>query len=221
MGVIALSALLVAGTGFYLFSRTFPNYRPGQKKLQADLEKLMLEVDSITVDLIPINVKELEALSTTQVQHSAKTRVTKIAKGAFVSIFEEAIFKYAFRQYSSGKKDNVLLALSHKRRYAFLTKNKKTQVVIDDQVLGQLDQEASVLYGAKSKKPIAWIDKSKNEKWSVYIKDREVASMNIIQATNEKGLSKRVFEYVVNGLSAEELAIIMVLVINELVFLAN
>lgn len=221
MGVIALSALLVAGTGFYLFSRAFPNYRPGQKKLQVDLEKLMQELDSVTVELIPLNVKELEALSTTQVQHSAKTRVTKIAKGAFVSIFEEGVFKYAFRRYASGKKDNVLLAVTKKRRYAFLTKNKKTQVVVDDQVLGRLDQEASVIYGAKSKKPIARIDKSSAEKWSIHIKGREVASMNVIKDIQQKGLSKRVFEYVVDGLSTEEQVVIMVLVINELVFLAN
>lgn len=217
MGVIALSALLLAGTGFFIFSRAFPNYRPGQKKLQADLGKLMQELDSITIDLVPIDVKELEALSTKQVQYNARTRVTKNVKGAFVSIFEEGIFKYAYRQYASGKKDNVLLALSREHQFAFLTKNKKTQVVVDDQVVGQLDQQESILYGAKSKKPIAHIDKSYAEQWSIKINDREVASMNVITEVRDKGLSERVFDYVVNGISAEEQAIIMVLIINELV----
>lgn len=221
MGVIALSALLVAGTGFFIFSRAFPNYRPGQKKLQADLEKLMQELDSITIDLVPIDVKELEALSTSQVQYNARTRVTKNVKGAFVTIFEEGIFKYAYRQYASGKKDNVLLALTKKHQFAFLTKSNKTQVVVDDQVVGQLDQAGSTLYGAKSKKPIAKIDKNRAAQWSIEINGREVASMNVIKEIREKGLSERVFEYVVNGISAEEQAIIMVLVINELVQLVR
>lgn len=221
MGVIALSALLVAGTGFFIFSRAFPNYRPGQKKLQADLDKLMQELDSITIDLVPVDVKELEALSTTQLQYSARTRITKNVKGAFVTIFEEGIFKYAYRQYASGKKDNVLLALTKKHQFAFLTKSNKTQVVVDDQVLGQLDQAGSILYGAKSKQPIAKIDKSRAEQWSIEINGREVASMNVIKEIREKGLSERVFEYVVNGISAEEQAIIMVLVISELVQLVR
>ncbi|HKK76543.1 MAG TPA: hypothetical protein VJ953_15820 [Saprospiraceae bacterium] len=220
MGVIALSALLLAGTGFFIFSRAFPNYRPGQKKLQADLKKLMQELDTITIDMVPIDVKELEALSTSQVQYNARTRVTKNVKGAFVSIFEEGIFKYAYRQYASGKKDNVLLAMTHNHQFAFLTKSNKTQVVVDEQVVGQLDQQAGILYGAKSKQPIAQIDKTKAEQWSIKINEREVASMNVIKEVREKGLSERVFDYVVNGISAEEQAIIMVLIINELVQLA-
>lgn len=220
MGVIALSALLLAGTGFFIFSRAFPNYRPGQKKLQADLKKLMQELESIPLDLVPLDVKELEALSTSQVHYNARTRVTKNVKGAFVSIFEEGHFKYAYRQYASGKKDNILLATTHKHQYAFLTKSNKTQVVVDEQVVGQLDQESSILYGAKSQKPIAHIDKSKSGQWSIVINGRDVASMNVLQEVRTKGLHERVFEYVVNGISAEEQAIIMVLTINELVQLA-
>lgn len=220
MGVIALSALLVAGTGFYIFAKAFPNYQPGQKKIQADLKKLMLEVDSILVDLIPINVKELEALSTSQVENTSKGRGTKNAKGAFVSIFEEAVFKYAYRAYASKKKDSILIAHTKKRRYTFMAKGHQVRIVIDDQVLGNFDTKTGILSGANTKKNMAMLDKSRPDQWMIKIKNREVASMNRLELT-DKGLSKRVFEYVVDGISVEEQAIIMAITIYELVTLAN
>lgn len=220
MGVIALSALLLTGTGFFLFARAFPNYRPGQKKLQADLKRLMAELDSIAIELLPINVKELEALSTLQKEYSNRGGVTRKVKGAFVSIFEEGIFKYAYRQYGSGAKDHVLLALTQGHRFAFLTKNHLSQVVVDEQPLGQLNQQEGVLYGTRSKQPIARINKANDSQWSIEIQGREVASMNVIRQVRDKGLSERVFDYVVNGLSAEEVAVVLALTINELVHLA-
>ena len=68
-----------------IFSRAFPNYKPGMKKLQADLKALLAELDTIQVELIPLNVKELEGFSTRQIEQSARKRFTKTMKGAFVS----------------------------------------------------------------------------------------------------------------------------------------
>ncbi|GAB5552467.1 MAG: hypothetical protein Sapg2KO_20580 [Saprospiraceae bacterium] len=220
MGVIALSALLVAGTGFFLFAKALPNRAPGQKKLQADLTKLIAEVDGIDVELIPINVKELEALSTSQVESNAKSR-SKISKGAFISIFEEVIFKYAYRSYASKKKDSVLVAKTLKRRYTFMTKGDHVRMIVDDQVLGDYDLQTNNLNGAKSKKKIASLEKYRPEQWMLKIKNRDVASMNALEVTDDKGLSKRVFEYVVDGISPEEKAVIVAITIYELVTLRH
>ena len=221
MGVVTLSALLVAGAGFYLFSKAFPNYQPGMKKLQADLKKLMADLDTILVELIPLSTKELEALSTKQVSYSSKKRITKNSKGAFVTIFEEAAFKYAAREYASKKKDSVIIAKTYKRQYSFLNKGKKVQIVIDEQILGSYDPEIGILTGNRSKKPIAELDRSKPEQYSLRIKGKEMASMLRLEATADKGLSKRVFEYVVDNLTPEQQAIIEALTIYELVSMSN
>lgn len=220
MGVIALSALLVAGTGFFLFAKALPNRAPGQKKLQADLTKLIAEVDGIGVELIPINVKELEALSTSQVEANARSR-SKVAKGAFISIFEEPVFKYAYRNYASKKRDSVLVAKTLKRQYTFMTKGDNVRIIVDDQVLGDYDLQTNNLNGAKTKKKIAALEKFRPDQWMLKVKSREVASMNRLELSTEKGLSKRVFEYVVDGISPEEQAVIMAISIYEMVTLAN
>lgn len=220
MGVIALSALLVAGTGFFLFAKALPGRAPGQKKLQADLTKLIAEVDGIQAELIPINVKELEALSTSQIETNSKSR-SKIAKGAFISIFEEAIFKYAYRVYSSKKKDSVLVAKTLKRQYTFMTKGDQVRMIVDGQILGDYDTQTNNLNGAKTKKKMAALEKFRPEQWMLKVKNKEVASMNRLEISGEKGLSKRVFEYVVDGISPEEQAVVMAISIYELVTLAH
>ena len=220
MGVIALSALLVAGTGFFLFAKALPNRAPGQKKLQADLTKLIAEVDGIDVELIPINIKELEALSTSQLAANTRSR-SKVANGVFISIFEEPVFKYAYRAYAAKKKDSVLVAKTLKRQYTFMTKGDHVRIIVDDQVLGDYDLQTNNLNGPKTKNKIAALEKFRPEQWMLKIKNREVASMNRLELSTEKGLSKRVFEYVVDGISPEEQAVIMALTIYELVTLAN
>jgi hypothetical protein len=147
--------------------------------------------------------------------------VTKNAKGAFVSIFEEVVFKYAYRSYASKKKDSIILAHTYTRRYTFMAKGHQVRMVIDDQVLGNFDTKTGILSGANTKKNIAMLDKSRPDRWMVKIKNREVASMNRLELITDKGLSKRVFEYVVDGISMEEQAIIMAITIHELVTLAN
>lgn len=220
MGVIALSALLVAGTGFFLFAKALPSRAPGQKKLQSDLKKLIEEVDAIDIDLIPVNVKELEALSTSRMEPNTRSR-SKIMKGAFVSIFEEAIFKYAYRSYASKKRDSVLVAKTLKRQYTFMTKGDQVRIIVDDQILGDYDIPTNNLNGAKTKKKIAGLEKFRQDQWMLKVQNQEVASMNRLEMSDEKGLSKRVFEYVVDGISPEQKAVIMAITIYELVTLAH
>lgn len=221
MGVITLSALLVAGAGFYLFSRAFPNYKPGMKKLQADLKALLSELDGIQVELIPLNVKELEAFSTRQVEQSSRKRFTKTSKGAFVSIFEEPVFKYARRTYASGRGDAVAIAKTKKHQFSYLERPKFVQFVVDDQVLGAYDPKTGTLTGARSKKPIAQLDRSHPEQNLLTIHGREVASMNKLSAPEKGKLSQRVFDYVVSSLTAEEQALVKAVTIYELVALTG
>ena len=217
MGVVALSALLVAGTGFYLFARTFPNFKPGMKKLQADLTILKKEMDTLSIDLVPTSTKELEALSTSQTQNAARKRFTVNGKGVFMTIFEEGLFKYAYREYNAKRGDLIIMAETEKRAFAYLGQKGQIKIVVDDQVMGIYDMATKILQSPKNKRMIAQIDSSSAEQDLLKIKGRDVASMNKLT----KALSKRVFEYVVDGLSAEERAIIVAVTIFELVTLQD
>lgn len=221
MGIITLSALLIAGTGFYLFSKSFPGFRAGIKKLQSDLGKLTAILDTINVELIPVNSKELEALSTSQVESSSKGRGAKNSKGAFVSIFEEPLIKYAYKGYGRNNADMVMMAMAGKHRYAYLGKGNKVQIVVDEQVLGTYDPEAGILSGKRTQKPVAVLDRSRPEQNLISIRGKEVASMHKLHATASQGLSKRVFEYVVDQLTAEEQVALIAIVIYELVQFTN
>lgn len=189
------------------------------KKLQADLAILQKELDTMTIDLVPTSTKELEALSTSQTQNAARKRFTANSKGVFMTIFEEGLFKYAYRAYNAKRGDFIIMAETEKRSFSYLAQKGQVKMVIDDQVLGIYDIATKMLHSAKNKKVIAQVNTAKAEQNLLRIKGRDVASMNKLSATDAKSLSQRVFEYVVDGLSAEERATIVAITIFELVTL--
>lgn len=215
MGIITLSTLLIAGAGFYLFSRNFGGFGMGIKRLQTDLKKLTAVMDTVNVDVIPLNSKELESLSATQAGKSGKSRSTR--KGAFVTIFEEPLIKYAAKDYDAKRENMVIIAEAGGHQYSYLALKGKVQMVVDDQVLGSYDPNTGTLSGSRTKKTIAQLDRSRPEQNIITVKGKDVASMNKKISTDSKGLSKRVFEYVVDGLSPEELVAAVAITIFELV----
>ena len=76
MGILALSAIMVAGAGFYLFSKSFPNFKPGDKKIQVDLKAIRKAVLDAMPDLSPLRMEDLESLSSKEIDKSVKKRVT-------------------------------------------------------------------------------------------------------------------------------------------------
>ena len=115
----------------------------------------------------------------------------------------------------------VMMAMAGKRRYAFLGKGNKVQIVVDEQVLGSYDPETGILSGKRTQKPVATLDRSRPEQNLISIKGKEVASMHKLRASQSQNLSKRVFEYVVDQLSAEEQVVLIAIVIYELVRFTN
>jgi len=216
MGALAFSALLVAGAGFYLFSKALPNFRPGNKKIQRDLQEMKQKVnEEMRGKLIPLNKDDLELLSTQEAQHSSRKRITRNSSGVFTSIFEEHMFAYAFRRYLSNRRDALLYAATQRRDFHYWIKGEEVRIVIDDQPLGTY--RAGVLTGSRSDKPIAQIDFSKQEGYPIRIQDRTVANLSTRYDQPNDGVSQRAFEFVANELSPEEEAILIALTIYELV----
>jgi len=216
MGIFALSTLLIAGAGVYLFSKVFPNFQPGNKKVQADLREMRADVEAEVAELVPLGEKELELLASEDEDRSRKKRLTTLVKGKLATIFHEPVAIYRYKHYlSSSGKDAVLYAKTTDHEYFYWIKAKGTKVVIDESLIGTLENK-SVLFRGKSNDMIALIKRDAPEYMPVLIQGVEVANLIRPEQQTGQALSSRAFGYVKEGLSREEHAILMALTIHEL-----
>lgn len=217
MGILALSAIMVAGAGFYLFSQSFPNFKPGEKKIQADLKAIRQEMLKSIPDLTPLRTEELESLSSKESDKSVKKRGTTDQRAVFVTIFEEPAVAYFYRKYISNKRDALLFAKTYHHEYNYWIKADEVNLVIDQQQVGVYNEKTGVLIGARSQKMIAKLDKSKPEKMEMSIQGRSVGNIVVPKAGSKDILSQRCFDFVRNDLTKEEEAILLAIAIYEMV----
>ena len=216
MGIFALSTLLVAGAGIYLFSKVFPNFQPGNKKVQADLREMRTDIRAEEVDLVPLGIKELELLAAEDEDRNRKKRLTTQVKGRLATIFHEPVALYRYKKYlSSSGKDAVLYAKTAEHDYFYWIKPKGTKVVIDDSLIGTLENR-SALFKGKSGDLIALIKREVPEYMPVLIQGVEVANLTHPKNKEHQALATRAFGYVKEGLDGRERAILMALTIYEL-----
>ena len=153
-----------------------------------ELEKLEEEIGKVVVELVPLKKEDIETFSTKQVQRNSKKRFTYNVRGAFASIFEEPLFKYAYRQYLSGKNDALLLAITKKHRFHYWVQAKGVLVFIDDQLLGTYTPKDGALTGSRSNKVIAQIEKHNLERVPFKIQNKisHASTLNRIIGFKEK-----------------------------------
>lgn len=212
MGLLALSALLVAGTGFFLFAKAVPNLKVGQKKVHKDLQMMQEEVQKIFSDPVALNQSDLDIMSYHIAHLDRKKRFTKKVKGVITSIFEESMVGFFYRRYN--KTDGLLYAKTKHRSFYFWEKKGEARVVIDEQVLGSYRPTTGVLVGEQSGQMIARLDKENSDRWPLIIQGREVAGL---QRAASSDVLQRVFDFTASKLSAEEEAIIIALTVFEVV----
>ena len=217
MGIFALSTLLVAGAGVYLFSKVFPNFHPGNKKVQADLKSMKEELAPEVPTLISLKAKDMELLASEEEERSTKKGLTKRIRGKLTTIFHEPVVLYSYKRYlSSSGKDALLFGKTADHDYFFWIKAKGAKLVIDNNLVGTLEN-GDVLIGSNTKRMIARINRDEEEYMSVLIQGKEVGSIAKPPVGAQTSLSTRAFGYVKNDLSTEEKAILMALTIFELV----
>ena len=200
-----------------IFIQSAPNFMPGATKIQSDLNKIREETLKLATDLAPVRKEDLELLSASDVEHSARKRLLTNHKGVFTTIFEEPAVAYFYRKYLSSRRDAVIFAKTTRHEFFYWMKGGNVQIVVDDQPLGSYEEATGVLTGTRSKKMIAKLDKTKAESMPVIIQGKEAGRMSHFQTKGKDVLSQRVFEYVKNDLSPEEEAIILSIAIFEMV----
>ncbi len=218
MGLFALSTLLVAGAGVYLLSKAFPNYQPGNKKVQADLKLMREEMKAIADDLIPLSPKELELISLQTGETVTKKGFVKNYKGKIQTIFHEAVAGFHYRQYlSKGKSESALLFVQMlDQQYYYWIKPKEIRVVVNDQFLGVVKDQTKIFAGKKETLK-GYINKQKEDYWPIVVEDKEVAGFTSGAKAGNKDLTQRAYEYVANELSREEKAVLLAFTFLEIV----
>lgn len=217
MGVLALSALILAGAGFVLFAQSAPNFMPGQKKVLSDLKQIREEVLAISEELAPVKNEDLETLSSKEVASVVKKRLVTNHKGIFVTIFDEHAVAYYCRRYLSGKNDALVFAKTTRHEFFYWLHSGECEIVVDEQQVGNFNETTGQLLGARTKKTIAALEKKEGASAVIQIQGRQVARLAPLKPGAKDILSRRVFEFVKNDLSPEEEAIVMALAILEMI----
>lgn len=217
MGVLALSALILAGAGFVLFAQSAPNFMPGQKKVLSDLKQIREEVLAMSAELVPVRSEDLETVSSKEVASVAKKRLVTNHKGIFVTIFDEHAVAYYCRRYLSNKSDALIFAKTTRHEFFYWLHGTTCEIAVDEQQVGNFEEASGTLLGARTKKPIAVLEKKEGSSPAIQIQGRQVARLAPPKPGAKDILSRRVFEFVKNDLSPEEEAIVMAIAILEMI----
>ena len=216
MEIFALSTLLVAGAGVYLFSKVFPNFKPGEKKIQSDLQQLKADVEPLASQLVELETKDLELLAREEANRSVKKGFVLNVKACFNTIFHEPVVAYNLKKYISKGSDAALYARTSKWEFYYWIRDKGTKIVVGNQYLGMLEN-GEVLVGGKKNELIARFLRDAEEQLPVLVYGREVASLLREEDRKKQVLSTRAYGFIRDDLTQQEEAILLALTIYELV----
>lgn len=219
MGMLSIMAgfLGLIVIGIYFMSKGIGNVSPNKKQVQKDLKKLKEDMDTWIEDLVPITKGDLELFSLNQLKQTVKKNVAYTAKGIYTTIFNEPIVAYSYKKYASRKNklDALLYARTANHEYAYRIKDDSIQIVIDNHLIGSVNEKGE-LVSANNRKKIAKLS-SASDNTPIHIGDREVANVVNQLPAGKKDLNQRAFEFVTNDLNKEEENLLMSLATLELV----
>jgi len=208
---------LIAAASFvavYALYQLLTNFQPGRLKIKADLQKMKTEIQPFIDDLVPWTKEEMGLLSINQINKKIKKGIVTTAKGIITSIYHEPLIAWSYKRYVSPDNNAVIYARSSHHEFVFRLRKNKTELKIDDQVIGTL-RENGVLYSSKTKRIMARINRSNDELFlPILVGDKEVASLINLDKTTKT--NPRAFEFL-SDMDEKEEAILLSLAIFEFV----
>ncbi len=211
--IIGLIAL-VSGIAIYSLYQFLINFQPGKSKIKTDLQKMKAEIQPFVDQLVPWTKEEMELLSVNQINKKVKKGITTTAKGIITSIYHEPLIAWSYKRYVPPENNAVIYARSSHHEFVFRIKKDKTELKIDDQVIGTL-RENGVLYSSKTKRLKARINRHMDELFlPVLVGEKEVASLINPEKTTKT--NPRAFEFL-SEMDKEEEAVLLSLAIFEFV----
>jgi hypothetical protein len=197
--------------GIQILRSLFTNFRPNERKVQADIRKMREEIAPFVDQLVPLNNEELELFSLNQLNQSLKKGITTSAKGVYTSIYQEPLVAYSYKRYLGGHA--LLYARTATREIVYKIGTKYTQVAINQDFYGMIKD--NTLYGdSKGKKALAQMNRDTQELGlPIVVGTREIAMVN---AKNSSPTPQpRAFSYVRKDVTkAEEQAFLTLAVLS-------
>lgn len=212
---ILLLAITVGGLG--LLFTVLTKFSPGEKRIREELKRMQAEMDGWVGELVPIDRKELELFSLTQIKNSVKKRFTTSGKGIYTTIFEEPIVAYSYKRYLGKNAHALLYCRTAEHEYAYWIRPKGVQVVIDNKLVGTFKEDKGVLYSAQSKKMLARINRDDKKMSPIVVGEREVASVVKALPAAKADISARAFQFVREDLTEEEEKLLLSISLLEMV----
>ncbi len=216
MALFALFALLLAAIGVFLLAKVFSNFQPGNKRLQADLDKMKEDMDKWADELVPLTREEMELFSFNQEKQVVRKGLTKTAKGVFTSIYHEPVLAYSYKEYLGPSKTGLLYARTGNSEYVYRIRKKGIDVFVDKEQLGTL-KENGILYAGRKNRMLARINREAGELLPVLVNEREVANIARLKKEGSTKLSQRAFEFVKQDMNQEEKDAFLSLAVLEVI----
>jgi len=215
--ILLLIIAVIAAASFaaiYALYQLLINFQPGKSKIKADLKKMKAEIQPFIDELVPWTKEEMSLLSINQINKKVKNGLVATAKGIITSIYHEPLIAWSYKRYVSPETNAVIYARSSHHEFVFRIRKDKTEVKIDDQVMGTL-RENGVLYSSKTKRLMARINRSEDELMlPVLVGEKEVASL--INPDKSTRTNSRAFEFL-SEMDNQEEAVLLSLAIFEMV----
>ncbi len=216
MGVtVAMIGLLVlAGTGIYVGLKTLENYNPGKKKIQKDIIELKRELQPHISEIVPWSEEEMSQLSINQINKKSSKRIVTTKKGVFTTIYHEPLIAWASRKYVSSKTNALVYAKTSHHEFIYRVKKNKVDVVIDDQLIGQINEDG-ILEQVKGRKALAQINRSSETLGlPILVNQREAGRLATPESSNSP--NPRAFN-IVSKMDGEEEKLFLAMSIFELI----
>jgi hypothetical protein len=212
-----LAGILMVG-GLALAVSLARNMAPSNKRKRLEVQRMKDDMDKWMTQLVPIDKEELETFSLGQDKQVIRRGITTTAKGIFTTIYHEPVLAYSYRQYlgNQEKPNAILYARTAEHEYVYWLKKGKATLFIDDQEVGQISPEGTLL-GKRTGKKIAQLSKDAPKMLPVTVGGREVGSLTKKDASGKKGLYERAFEFMEEDLNPKEEQLFLALAIQELV----
>ncbi len=216
MGVtIAMLAILsLLGFGIYFGLKTLANFNPGRNKIQRDLKVLKADLQPFINDLVPWTEEEMGQLSLNTIRKKANKNIVKSSKGIFTTVYQEPLIAWAYRKYVSSKENALLYARTSHHEFIYRIKKNMVEVVVDDQLLGQIDQSGT-MYPIKGRKALAQVNRSSEGLGlPILVNQKEVGRLTDLSKVESS--NPRAFK-VVSKMDEEEEKVFLALSILEMV----
>lgn len=210
MGLLALSALILMGSGFILMRNNLGTVlKPGIKKIEGLFLELEQAIPYNQNDLAPLGEINIELLSANDLKGVAKSKFSGIETGVMATLFNEPGIAYALKKFGAKDFRAMVVAKDKHHIYRFLFKSNEIEIVIDNQALGVFLKEEKELKGIRTGATLAQLKDHPSQGLSLFIQGKEMVLFPKDVFKNAKSLNNRAFVVLNQSITLEEEATIL------------